>query len=170
MYFEANENAVLLKVTLLMAMALKPLNCKVVPYHALELPVNKRGNPFVVDMLVTEPSEPSDTQADEPSSSVTMVSQEDAVVMVVEVKKSVSVLFQRAEPDDVIELLIYSRYILDLKKQNSIIGILTDSNTWHCIWLTRTDNLSMEVRKYMSFETKEESKIIGTLPKLLSEN
>ena len=83
-------------------------------------------------MLITESSEPSDTQADtldEPLSSVTMVSQEDAVVMVIEVKKSVSVMFQRAEPNDVIELLIYSRYILDLKKQNSVIGILTDSNT-----------------------------------------
>ena len=99
-----------------------------------------------------------------------MVLQDDTVVMVIVVKESVSVSFDSAEPDDVIELLIYSCYILDLKKQNSVIGILTDSNTWHCSYLRRTNDLSMEVCKYICFESKEESKLIGTLPKLLSDH
>ena len=151
-----------------MATTLKPLNCNVVPYHTLELPIVKCGHPFVADMVIK--SGPSGTQADtldESPSSITMVSQGNAVVMVVEVKKLVSASFERAKSDDVLELLIYCHYILDLNKQSTVIGILTDINNWHCIYLRRSD-LLMKICKYVSLNTKEETKIIGTLPKLLS--
>ena len=45
--FERTENAVLLKITLMLAAALKPLGCTVVPYHVLELPSKKPGDPYV---------------------------------------------------------------------------------------------------------------------------
>ena len=169
-HFETNENAILLKVTLLMATTLKPLNYTVVPYHTSELPIVKCGHPFVADMVIK--SGPSGTQTDtldESSSSITMVSQGNAVAMVVEVKKLVPASIEWAKSEDVLELLIYCRYILELNKQSTVIGILTDINNWHCIYLRRCD-LLMEICKYVSFSTKEETKIIGTLPKLLSNN
>ena len=46
--FEGTENAVLLKATLMLATAVKPLKCMVMPYHVLELPTKKTGHPYYI--------------------------------------------------------------------------------------------------------------------------
>lgn len=99
--------------------------------------------------------------------SVTTVSQNSLVVMVIECKKTVSAALIMLESNDVIELFIYCRYILDIKQQSSVIGILTDGINWHCFYLKR-DKILMDIFKYVSFQSKEEDKIIVSLPKLVS--
>lgn len=125
--FEANESAILMKVTLLMAVALKAQDCIIVSYHALELPAKKSGHPYVTDMLVTNlPKVTSD------EGSIATILKNEAILMIIECKKAVSQSFSMIDPSD-IEILIYCRYLLEIYKQGDIIGIVTDSINWHCM-------------------------------------
>ena len=47
--FKSSENAVLLKITLMLAAA---LGCTVAPYHILELPSKKPMHPYVSDVVI----------------------------------------------------------------------------------------------------------------------
>ena len=183
--FEPNENAVLLKITLMIAISLN--GCEVVPFHSLELETQKKGHPYVVDMIVEsrgDLSRPSASFQDETSSqddtsfqgqnlseqhsSFTMVSQNNSLLMVIEVKKTISVSFAANDPANVIEMLIYSLYLLSMRKQSSsILGILTDGLTWHCLSLQHSDNNHMKLLKYCCISDKNEELIIGTIPHLL---
>lgn len=147
-----------------MAVALKPFSCKIVPYHALELKTKKVGHPYEVDMLVKRKME-SDEQM-ELEESITTVQRNEKIVMIVEVKKSVSASFSMNEPNNVIELLIYCHYLTRLNKQTSIIGILTDGVNWHGLHMEKDDEV-MKIVNYLYFTTTEEIKVIGTLPKFI---
>ena len=76
-------------------------------------------------------------------------------------KKTVS------EHSNVIEMLIYCRYLLTLHKQTSLVGVLTDGFNWHCMSLILTDNEYMKVAKCYNFTNTDELTIIGTIPALL---
>ena len=49
---------------------------------------------------------------DEGSTCFTTVQHNNAVILVVEVKKSLPVEFSRNDPSDVIEMLVYAQYLL----------------------------------------------------------
>ena len=68
------------------------------------------------------------------------------------------------EPNEVIEMLIYCRYILDIREQTNVTGILTDSINWHCFYLEKNEQLM----SISTFSSKNDSEIIATLPKLIS--
>ena len=87
--------------------ALKPLNCTVVPYHILELPIKKTSHPYVVDMIVEKNynSESSLSDTELMGRLITTVCCNNNIT-VVECKKTVLPSFIMLELSDVIELLI----------------------------------------------------------------
>ena len=149
------------------------------PFHTLEINTSKKGHPYVVDVIV-ESSSPSSQDEDlftssqgghssKQHSSFTMVSKNNSLLMVIEVKKSISVNFATNEPSDVIEMLIYSSYLLSIYNQSSsVLGILTDGLTWHCLRLQRSNSNCMKLLKYCRITDKSEELVIGTIPRLLS--
>ena len=173
--FEANENAILFKVTLMMAIALKSSNYQIVPYHALELPLKKVGHPYTADMLIRDnKSDKSssmscsdDVDSVDEVAPIAAIAKKHNIIMVVEIKKKLAAEFSANDPDEVLELLIYCRYILTLNKQAAVIGAMTDSATWHFFHLCCKDDISMNVTKYVHFTSTAESEILGVLPTLL---
>ena len=151
-----------MKVTLLMAVALRTKDCTIVPYCALELPMKKSGHPYMTDMLVTKI--PDTTSSDE--GSIAAVLKNETILMIIECKKAVSLSFLMIDHSDVIEMLIYCQYLLEIYKQAEITGIMTDSINWHCIYIKKGDPY-MKIYKYVCFGSKKEEQIIGMLPKLL---
>ena len=150
--------------------SLKSNNYEVKPFHSLELPTNakKVGHPYVVDMVISD-SESSDnsTTLDE-QSSVATVHKGRSLFMVIEVKKAVPAKFSMNEPTNVIEMLIYCKYLMTLyDHQTPLIGILTDGFSWHCMKLKPSDNGCMGVLKYHNFTSTDELIVIGTIPGLL---
>ena len=91
------ESARLLKVTLMMATALRYKQCKIVPYHVLELPGKKPGHPLIADMIIKESQSAESSSvglsvsesaaAEQPI--ITTISHNESVIMIVECKKIV---------------------------------------------------------------------------------
>ena len=157
----------------MLAAALKPLGCTVVPYLVLKLPSKKPGHPYVSDVVIkgqleceseSSSGSVSDTQS---AALITTVANKELIVMVIECKKTVSALLVMIEPNEVIEMLIYCRYLLEIREQTNIMGILTDSINWHCFYLQKSEQL-MSISKYLTFSSKKDSEIIVTLPQLIS--
>ena len=130
--FANGSMARLLHLALLMAIGLKDLEkvCKVAPYYVLEIS-ELSGHPYCADIVIKSPgwSEASSditTESDEPSKAT--VSIDDAILMVVECKRVVSPSLAFVKHSDIIEMMIYCRYIINIKNLESIIGIgiLTD--------------------------------------------
>ena len=138
--------------------------CEVLPFHTLELNTSKKDHSYAVDMIVelrsdsTRLSVSSQGQhLSEQHSSFIMVSQNKSLLMVITVKKSIPVNFAANEPADVIEMLIYTLYLLSMRNQSSsILGILTDGSTWHCLSLQQNNNKSMKLLKYCCISDKSE--------------
>ena len=79
----------------MLAAALKPLGCTVVPYHVLELPSKKSGHPYVSDVVIkgqveceseTSSRSVSDTQS---AAIITTVASKESIFIVIECKKMV---------------------------------------------------------------------------------
>ena len=157
----------------MLAAALKPLGCTVVPYHVLELPSKKPGHPYVSDVVIkgqleceseSSSGSGSDTQS---AALITTVANKESIVMVIECKKTVSASLVMIEPNEVIEMFIYCRYLLEIREQTNITGVLTDSINWHCFYLQKSEQL-MSISKYLTFSSKKDSEVIATLPQLIS--
>ena len=154
----------------MMSAALKSNGCEVIPFHVLELPTKKVGHPYVADVVISESESSGDNSTisdDALSASVVTVHRDRSLIMVIEVKKSISAKFFMSEPSDVIELLIYCKYLLTLHKQKSVLSVLTDGFSWHCMSLKLADNGCMRILKYCNFTSTDELLIIGTIPALL---
>ena len=109
--FQSTENAVLLKITLVLTTALKPFKCMVVPYHVLELPP-KKGHPYVSDVIIQGDFNAADCESvcestcesvESQLATVMTVSSQDRVVMIIECKKTVSASWVMLEPNELIE-------------------------------------------------------------------
>ena len=132
------ESAGLLKVTLMMATALKHKKFQIVPYHVLELPEKKPGHPYVADMIIkgskTESSSLTDKSVEEPVATdeqpaIATISYNKSVIMIIEFKKVVSPSIKLVVTNDLVEMIIYCRYITDIRnlkqkrQQGTIIGV-----------------------------------------------
>ena len=119
--FEGSECVVTIKVTLLMAIGLKDLEkvCKVAPCYVLEIS-ELSGHPYCADIVIKSPgcsqaSSDITTESDESSKAITTVSIDDAILMVVECKRVVSPSLAFVKHSDIIEMMIYCRYIINIK-------------------------------------------------------
>lgn len=61
-----------------------------------------------------------------------------------------------------IELLIYSYYVLKFSQQNKITSVLTDDYNWHCFKLKMKSN-KMSSYTYQHFSSTDEQMIIGSI-------
>ena len=128
---------------------------------------------IISDLIIKGESDSADCESicesveAESSPPVTTVSRLDLILMLIECKKTVSASLVMLEANDLIEMLIYCRYILDITNQKSIIGILTDCINWHCFYIKRNEKL-MEIYKYVTFSSKDDYQIITTVTKLIS--
>ena len=62
----------------------------------------------------------NDTQS---AAIITTVASKESIVIVIECKKTVSASLVMIEPNEVIEMLIYCRYLLEVREQTNIMGI-----------------------------------------------
>ena len=87
--------------------------------------------------------------------------------MVIEVKKSLATNSLQIEMQDAVEMLIYCYYVLKIE-QVSVVGVLTDGYTWHCLQLLMprgTDTL--EVMKYTVISSDDEKVVLNHIPSLI---
>ena len=77
---------------------------------------------------------------------IATISYNEDVIMVIEFKKFVSPSVKLVVTNDLMEMIIYCRYIIDIRnskqerQQETIIGVLTDGISWHCFYLKDCDN------------------------------
>ena len=88
-------------------------------------------------------------------------------VIVIEVKTTVNARFEFIKESDCIEMLIYCLYIARTKNLKSIIGCLTDGNSWHVLKTTRNEN-DLIINDYMTCTSCDTSEILNKLPQLLN--
>ena len=159
----------LLKVTLMIAAALKGTNYIINPFHSLDLP-QKSGHPYVADVIISDgESNDSSNPPDEASIYFTTVKHNNAVIFVVKVKKSLPVEFSRNNPSDVIEMLVYAQYLLTIYQQAKITEVLTDGANWYCMSLQRNESGSgyMKLLKYYCFLSTSPLEVVGMIPDLM---
>ena len=87
-------------------------------------------------------------------------------VIVVEVKTTVNVQFEFVNESDVIEMLIYCLYLSRRKSLASIIGCLTDGNSWHILRMRRNEDY-LTINQYLTYTNSKTEEILSKLPKLL---
>ena len=111
-------------------------------------------------------SSSSDTGTNPPTSTGAgmLVLFETIPVIVIKVKTTVHAAF---EESDCIEMLIYCLYIARTNNLKSIMGCLTDGNSWHVLKITRNEN-KLIINEYMTFTSSDTSEILNKLPRLLN--
>ena len=85
--------------------------------------------------------------------------------MVVEIKKSVPVDLMMSNPSDILEILIYCRYLMKINGTSAVLGVLTDGANWNCLSFECCGNDdSIHISKYSHFTS---TLLLRTFPKLL---
>ena len=88
--------------------------------------------------------------------------------MVIEMKMEVASQFCNVKVKDLLELLVYLKYVMEDDDLDEICGALSDTKTWHFLKVKAT-NGKLEVLKYTQFDVKEEVDLLGLLPAVLTE-
>lgn len=143
--------------------ALKENNeMKLIPFQNVNIPYKKRGPPYQTDFISTK-EEPVTV----PGPSMVIL-RKSIPQMIIEVKMSVPVDFSKLDNHDCIELLIYCTYIMSVHKIKTILGTITDGQTWHTIKSQKmaTTN-SLAVMCYTQLSSTEMSIVVGNISKLL---
>ena len=76
--------------------------------------------------------------------------------------------FRNVELKDLLELMVYLKYIMEEDDVSEICGALSDTKTWHFLKIKAT-NGKLKVVKYAQFDVKEEIDLLGLLPAVLTE-
>lgn len=65
----------------------------------------------------------------------------------IEVKKNVNDDLQYVEPKALIECIVYVQYAMCIEELKSVIGIVTDGATWHCLLFAKeSDSINFTYR------------------------
>ena len=176
--FRRNEVCAQVRVAMLLYFTFRDNRDLVVePSFEVELPFTKKGPHYHTDysILLKQPFSPgtgsssSDTSIEPPASTGTgmLVLCKKIPVIVIEVKTTVSAQFEFVKESDCIELLIYCLYIARIKNLQSIMGCLTDGNSWHILKTTRNENVLI-INDYMTYTSCDTKTILNILPQLLN--
>jgi len=95
---------------------------------------NKRGPPFYVDMVVEK------------------INSSKTVVMVIEVKRVISLIFKDVQGKSILELLLLVIYTMTGKGLTRVCGVLTDIAVWHCLSICLLNN-KIFIERYITFST-----------------
>ena len=139
---EPNELSLTPKITFLLTLVFRDTNYKITPFKHLMVTEGRRGHPYMSDIILSEEKE-----VEVENNSITVAHSEE-LIMLVEVKKSISLELSLVDPSTVIEMLLYVQYLLMMYKQSKIIGAITDGSTWHCFNLEKKDDSHLLVKKY----------------------
>ena len=90
------------------------------------------------------------------------------VIMLIEMKTEVASHFRNVELKDLLELLVYLKYIMEDDNIKEICEALSDTKNWHFLKIKAT-NRKLEVVNYAQFDVKEEIDLLGLLPAVLTE-
>ena len=77
---------------------------------------------------------------------IATISYNKDVIRAIEFKKFVSPSVKLVVTNNLMEMIIYCHYIIDIRnskqerQQETIIGVLTDGISWHCFYLKDCDN------------------------------
>ena len=89
------------------------------------------------------------------------------VVMIIEMKMQVARQIHNVSIKDLLELLIYCRYIMEDDKLSEMCCVLCDVNTWHCLKVKANDSGKLQILQYTCYEAKNEEDLLGFLPSLV---
>lgn len=123
---DSNELSLTAKLTTLLALTFEETNLYITPFFNLEVPENKRGHPYMADLLVTSTHEKEHTR------NAIAIKHEKHLKMLIEVKKTVTSDLVMMDPSHLIEMLLYVKYMMKLSKQNMLLGAITDGIVIHC--------------------------------------
>ena len=148
--FQPTEGSVSVYVALLLFTALKGHDVKILPYVNLDVPFKKKGHPYQSDFIIFDvPANVLITKFDNP-------------IMLVEIKKGISVNFNTLDHHDVMELFIYCLYVTRIYKVDDIIGSLTDGQTWHTFKIEKVQD-SLSILKHLVLSSTDKKIILGTV-------
>ena len=108
-------------------------------FLSLDLPHKKKGPPYTADFIITKDSNPT-VEEGLTGRPDFVVFQKATPIVVIEVKVVIPVEFFKVKPHDCIELLIYCFYLMRLHKRDTILGVLTDGESWHVLKLMMQDS------------------------------
>ena len=109
---DANELSLTAKLTSVVALSIKGTHHVLTPFYNLLVTEGKRGHPYMSDLLV--------------HNIAISVSRSKQLVIVLEVKKVVSPDFSVIDHSHLIEMLLYTRYLVTLNQLETLIGGITD--------------------------------------------
>lgn len=172
--------------------ALQATNYVVSPFVHLNVPEARKGHPFMTDILIeavscsldeaqasgnsSDEAQANNNSSDEtPGSSDTNIltltdsNIDSNIIAVIEVKKGINGDVLLVEPKFVIEMLLYVQYLMALHEKDSLIGMITDGTSWHCMQFSSASNSKLSVNKFLSFEANQNDMwIIPEVLKLLA--
>ena len=132
-----------------------------VPCYVTKEHIKRPGPSYHTDIVVRK-------MEDIGSSFVRVPHHSAQVVMVIEMKMEVASQFCNVKVKDLLELLVYLKYVMEDDDLDEICGALSDTKTWHLLKVKAT-NGKLEVLKYTQFDVKEEVDLLGLLPAVLTE-
>lgn len=148
-------------LTTVIPVCLGPRGYMAVPCYVAKENIKRRGPPYHTDIAVRK-------MEDEGSSFVRVSHSSMKVVMVIEMKIEVASHFRNVDFKDLLELLVYLKYIMEEDNIDEVCGVLCDIKNWHFLKIKATDR-KLEVLKYTQFDVKEEVDLLGLLPAVLTE-
>ena len=169
--FQPNESSVSIHVAFLLCAALKGYCMKVFPYVNIDVPIKKKDHPYQTDFLICDFSQHK--KSEQPVESIKLpcsmlIQKLGQSVMVIEVKRSVSVNFNNIDTQHSMELIIYCLYVMRIYDCNRILGSLTDGQTWHTLKFEKNGNTNtLKLLKHTVLSSVDQQIILGTIPKLL---
>ena len=84
--------------------------------------------------------------------------------MIIEMKVEVPSQLRNVNIKDMLELLVYVKYVMDDDKLSKMCGVLSDTNTWHCLKVRANESGKLQVLKYIYYEAEREEDLLGFLP------
>ena len=115
--------AVLPILTTVILICLGPKGYMAVPCYVTKEHIKRRGPPYHTDIAVRK-------MEDKVSLFVRVLHHSSKVVMIIEMKMEVASYFRNVELKDLLELMVYLKYIMEEDDISEICGALSDTKTW----------------------------------------
>ena len=130
---DGNELSLTAKLTSLQAIYIQDTGYYITPFYNLQVPEGRKGHRYMSDFLVYN--------------SALAVSKKQQLVMLLEVKKQISSDICMIDHSNIIEMLLYVRYLISLNCLNALIGGLTDGHNAHCVRFILSSNNKLKMEK-----------------------
>lgn len=119
-------------LTTVILVCLGPKGYMAVPCYVTKEHIKCHGPPYHTDIAVRK-------MEDMGSLFVRVSHHSTKVIMVIEMKMEVASHFRNVELKDLLELLVYLKYVMEDNNISEICGALSDTKTWHFLKIKATN-------------------------------